>query len=206
MNKKITIIIGVVILVGIVITAFFLSGGFTKISEEDGSTIIEENKVITDTVTYINEDIIYKITRNKVTKNATIEMDYPIPDDVESFDFLGSQVTMIPFTVNFSCATLNAAFFDPEAYQNMVAVFNDNTEETEPVTENSEFAEKLEDYTITEFQINFNDQEDKGKIAMCQSENANINEMKFEVYRDYSELGSFLSTEIGIFEESESGN
>lgn len=199
-NIWLYILVGVVVLGGAV---WYLVWGRTKVTEEDGFLKIEKDNIVTETTTFIQDELSYEITKNRVTRNAVVKISYPISDDTESMDFLGEEVTMVPFTVNFSCAMFNASFFDIDAFNETVASFNDEDTTTEPITKNEGFLEKLGEYEITEFSINFFDSEDQGKIAKCSSKEKGNENIKFEVFRDYTGLGSFFGVEIGVFENTE---
>jgi len=153
----------------------------------------------TKTVTFTQDNLTYEITKNKITKNAVVKISYPITDDVESADFMGKKITMVPFAVNFTCAASNAAFFDIDSFDNIVASFNEGDTVSKPITQNEGFLEKLEKYEIKEFSIDFFDSEDKGKIAKCSSKEKGNENIKFEVYRDYSGVPSLFGVKIGVF-------
>lgn len=206
MQKKTIIIVASVAGVLILALGAYFIWGRTKITNNNGTLKVETNNIVTETVTYIDSEngITYEITKNKITKNARIDMQYPIADDAESTDFLGQQITLVPFTVNLSCAMFNAAFFDPESFKDTVASFSEDDPEAQPITANEEFSTKLEGYKVTSFTMNYFDKEDNGKIAKCSSEAKGNESIKFETYRDYSSMGSFFGMEIGVYEESSS--
>ncbi len=199
-NKKkylMYIVIAIFVVGGIV--AYFLFGR-TKVSEEEGMVKIEKDNIVTETTTFLLDDLSYEITKNRISKNASIKISYPIPDDVEYTDFLGEQITSVPFVVNFACVMFNASFFDLDAYQEIIEPFNEEGSESTPITENEIFAEKMQGYEIKDFSIEFIDQEDQDIIAKCSSKNKGNENIKFDVYRDYTGIGSFFGVEIGVFD------
>jgi hypothetical protein len=197
-KKWVYVVIGVVALIGLVA---YLIWGRTKVTEKDGVTQVEKDRIVTETVTYIRDDISYAITKNKITKTASVKISYPIPDDDEIVDFFGEKVTMVPFTVNFSCVIFNAAFFDIEGYNEIISSFGNEEASEEAITEDEEFLNKLGDYKVTEFYVDFFDAENQEKIAMCKSKEKGNENIKFEAFRDYADMKSFFGAQIGVFEE-----
>jgi hypothetical protein len=208
MNKKIVIIgiIGTAIIVFIlllIVLAYIWFIKPTTTKNADGSSITQSQTIVTETLTYTDTNgIEYKLNKNKLTKTADISIAYTIADDVEYLDWFGTKATMAPFTINFTCAILNTAFFDPEQYQEAVKSFNKDATNTQPITSDTTFASKLEGYKISSFTINFSDKETSEKIAMCTSEAKGVESIKFESYRDYSNVGSLFGTQIGVFQQN----
>lgn len=202
-NLKIVLsAIGILVVGGLIYYFLFLR---TDITETDNALEIREDNIVTEKVTYVDTEnnFTYEFNKNKVTKNATLDITYPVADeDVNTTGFDGEEATMAPFLINFTCAILNASFFDQEEFEEIAESFG-NEGEAKPVTEDEEFAEILEDYTISSFTLSFIDQEDNEKIAKCSSNAAGVENITFEVYRDYSEIPSLFGGEIGVFEDEE---
>ena len=72
----------------------------TKTEKTESGTKVTQDKIITDDVSYIEDNSEVTIKRNKVTKKASIEMIYNITEEDEYDDFFGERVTMVPMLFN----------------------------------------------------------------------------------------------------------
>ncbi|MBD3365900.1 DUF4352 domain-containing protein [candidate division WWE3 bacterium] len=196
MKKKdlITIIAASVLLLG---TAWLIFRPKAQIDEE-GGTRTKKEKIVTDEISYEKGDTKVTVVRNKVTKSADISTDLPVADDDEYTEFLGETVTTAPFLVNLTCSAFNEGFFAEESN-----LSEDQKEIVENFKEGEDYESYLSGYSIEHFTINFNDEETGEKIAKCSSNKAGFENIAFEVFRDYSEYGSFLGMKIGEIPEDE---
>ena len=167
--------------------------GCSKVEQTETGTKITENKIITDDVSYVDGDSEVTIHRNKVTKNASVVIKYKIKDEDEYTDFFGQKVTSSPFLINLTCAMFNAAVFNPEALKDL--------EGSEDVQTENKMNSYLDGYTTNKISINFIDAEDNYPIASCESEKVGNENIKFNISRDYFDVGSMFGAEIGKYEE-----
>ena len=68
---------------GLLLILLISTGCSKKIEQTEDGTKITEDKIVTDDVSYVNEDSEVTIRRNKVTRIASIEMLYKIKDEDE---------------------------------------------------------------------------------------------------------------------------
>jgi len=176
-----------------ILLAVLFLGGCSKVEQTETGTKITENKIITDDVSYVDGDSEVTIHRNKATKNASVAMKYKIKDEDEFTDFFGQKVTSSPFLINLTCAMFNAAVFNPESLKDL--------QESDDTESENKMNSYLDGYTTNKISIEFIDAEDNQPIASCESEKAGNENIKFDVSRDYSDVGSMFGAEIGKYEE-----
>ncbi len=179
----------------LLITVIF-AGCTKKVEQTEDGTKITEDKIVTDDVSYVTDDTEVTIRRNKVTKQASIEMVYKIKDEDEYDDFMGEQMTMVPFLVNTSCSLFTTAIFDPEAFAEW--------EEDEKAQKDDQMDSYLEGYTTNKITIKFVDAENNEKIANCESTKAGLENIKFDIFKDYSDVSSLFGIKIGEYDDEES--
>lgn len=193
-NKKFTLLIPIVLLLIIVGgIVYYVFSNRIEVDKEGGVTT-KKDTVVTQEVTYEKDGTVFKFTKNRVSKTATVEMKYGISDKDEFTDFLGSKVTMAPFFINLLCGSLNRAFFDPESLNEAT----EGADKAKNLTEDNQFKSALEGYRVSDFKIEFMDKESNEQIATCQSSQKGFENIKFIVTRDYSAYGSFLGHKIGV--------
>jgi len=183
----------IVIITSLLLITLIFAGCSKKVEQTEDGTRITEDKIVTDDVSYITEDSEVTIRRNKVTRIASIEMLYKIKDEDEYDDFFGEQMTMVPFLVNTSCALFTTAIFDPEAFADW--------EEDEKAQKDDEMDTYLDGYTTNKITLRFVDAESNEKIANCESTRNDFENIKFEIFKDYSDVSSFFGVKMGEYEE-----
>jgi len=169
--------------------------GCSKIEKTDNGVKTIDNKIVTDDVSYIEKDSEVTVHRNKITKNATVDIVYKIKDSDEYSDFLGTKVTMVPMLFNLTCSTLNSGIFQPE--QSTQATSTDGGKVDEKMKG------YLTGYTPKKISLEFLDAEDGQKIASCESEQAGNQNIKVNIIRDYKDVASFMNVKIGNFNNKE---
>lgn len=172
----------------------------THVSEQGDGVVVSSENLIHETATYIDEGARYDINKNKLTRTAEVTVSRAVGDSDEYMDWLGQKSTAMPFTINLSCALFTAAFFDPDNFREAVKGLNQNGAESEPITQDNEFAAKLEGFRITKFVAVFSDAETDENIASCSSTGKGNENISFEVLRDYSGVGSLFGSEIGKYD------
>gem|GEM_PF-2245055 len=193
--KKIAIIASVVILILVIVVVIFYSR--TKIKKtDDGGVSITNEKLMSDDVSYVTDVSEVTIHRNKVTKKADVDMKYKIKDQDEYTEALGQKSTMVPFLVNATCSMLTTAVFEPEKLSQL--------SDADKSKEDDQMNNYLKGYTPTGFKLSFLDAETSENIASCESSQAGNNNIKFQVFRDYNNVGSILNAKIGVFDNQSS--
>jgi hypothetical protein len=207
-NKKVIVIglVAVVCFVGLIIggAGIYYLATRTQTTNTGDGTVTETNNIVIENINYTDKNgMQYDIVKNKVTKQAEITMQYPVPDNIEYGEFLGKKTTLMPFAFNLTCGMFNAAFFDQAKFQETVDGLNSaGGDSSKPaIADDQEFKDKLEGYTVVFFAINFYDKEDNAKIARCASRDKDIKKAQVEVFRDYTGVPSFLDVKLGDFEE-----
>ena len=132
--------------------------------------------LITEKLSFKDEDISGTVIKNKLTKTAEAKIDMFIPDDIEKQELLGQEVSAVPMTVNLICGLFGTAFFDPSALQELTKSGNLTAESGENF---------LQGYSITKSAIKFIDKEDKKLIADCTATGSKWENIKFNAYREY---------------------
>lgn len=199
MNKKIVIPILVVLLLAITGGIFYYIFSNKVEVDKEGGVLTKKDAVVAQEVSYEKDGTLFKFTKNRVTKTASIGIQYSLSDKDEFGDFMGTKVTMAPFMINLLCGTLNQAFYDP---QKAVETSKDASQAAK-LTEDSEFKNALEGYKVTDFKMEFKDKESSESIATCQSSQKGFENIKFTTVRDYSGYGSFFGQKIGVIPENE---
>jgi hypothetical protein len=157
---------------------------------------ISSDKIVTDDVSYIKDNSEFKISRNKLTKNAQVEVGWKIKDDEEYIDWIGGKVTAAPFLINYACALFTASVYDPESLKDL------KTEnQQQPAEQDAELKNHLQGYTTNNLKINFLDAETSENIATCESTQAGSQNIKFTVNRTYDGMGSMFGSKIGVYEQ-----
>lgn len=167
-----------------------------KTEETEDGTKVTQDKIITDDVSYIEDGVEVTIKRNKVTKKASVEMIYNIKEDDEYDDFLGEKVTMIPTIFNMTCSMLTMSMFDQGRLEKLIEDGELNKSE-DPKDE--EIKNHLEGYTVEKISIKFIDAESGEDIAHCESRMAGNENIKVDIFRDYSDVSSLFDVKIGDF-------
>ena len=188
----------VIYLASFFIVIFLLLSGCSKVEQTETGLKITEEKIITDDISYVDGDSEFIIHRNKVTRNASVSMKYKIKNEDEYGDFFGQRMTFSPFLINLTCAMFNAAIFNPEALKDI----NDS----EDFQSDDKMNSYLEGYTKNKITIEFIDAEDGELIASCESTQAGNENIKFNVFRDYTDINSMFGAEIGKYEKVEENN
>lgn len=197
------------IIIGIILMLVFVVGCSEPVQENDnniqnGNVIdeegiihtttttmkLEEDKgIFTDTIKFGEDDQFQgKVIKNKLSKTASIELKMFFSDDEEYFDIFGEKSTMVPTSVNLMCGLFSKAYFGNES---------ENNELTKMDKENN-LVKLLEGYTVNKYEISFRDNETKEEIAKCVGNGAEWSDIKFYVYRDYSNVSSYMNQEIGV--------
>lgn len=199
--KKNNIIILSVILIFLVLggASYLLS---SRNVDDDGGVLTKDEKLVTQDVSYEKDGTLFKFHKNRVTKTADIEMEYALADDEEYSDWFGEQITSAPFMINLLCGTFNTALFDPESLEEETSEASDSAEN---VTEDQQFKNALEGYTVNKFNISFFDKETKEQIATCASQEKGFDSITFDAKRDYSGMDSLFGHQIGVIPEEEEG-
>jgi len=184
----------------LIIFSLFISGcGETEEVVKNGGDS-EENKnmeieggLLTEKLSFQDESFSGQVIKNKITKTAEIKMEMFIPDDVETQELFGEEVSSVPFTVNTMCGLFGVAFFNPTVLGGLTESGNMTAESGENF---------LEGYSVTKATIDFIDEEDKKLIADCTSTGEEWENIKFNSYRQYE--NSLFGAVIGkTFEETE---
>lgn len=200
-NKKIALSLPIILLLvlagGIV---YYILSNKVEVDDE-GGVLTKKDAVVAQEVSYEKDGTLFKFTKNRLSKTANVEMTYSIADDEEFTDFLGTEVTMTPFFINLLCSIVNTSLFDPESLEE--SSDENQEEDVENVTEDAEFKNALEGYSVTEFKIGFKDKETDEQIATCQSNQKGFENIKFNATRDYSEYSSFFGHQIGVIPDNE---
>lgn len=164
--------------------------------EESEEAVKEERGIITDKLTFKDEHASGKISKNKITKTATIDMTYFVNDTEEWTDFTAEKMTMVPFVVNFACLTMTTAFFNDTALEELQKSGNISIGEEREES-------PLEGYKITRVSLVFKDKETNEEIADCTAMGSRWEDISFNAYRNYSGKPSYLGMEIGKLPEEE---
>jgi len=167
--------------------------------DKEGGILVKKDAIITQQVSYEKDGILFKFTKNRITKTASMDMVYSLADKDEFTDFMGSKLTTAPFLINFLCGTLNTGFFDPEKLKE--ASDSASTDKIKDPTEDNQFKNYLEGYKVSDFKIEFKDKESNEQIATCQSNKKGFENIKFVTIRDYSGYDSFFGQKIGVTQE-----
>lgn len=196
MKKQVMIVI-VIISICLIAGGVFLFGIPKKTSseKETETTEYEQKGLISESLYFNNPNMDGRIFKNKIAKTATVEMSFYINDSDEYVDFLGERMTAIPSQINIMCGLLAVAFFNQTALQELQSSGDITTENKE---ENI-----LEGYTAKSASLVFFDRETNEKIAECISTGPMWDDIKFNAYRDYSNVGSLLGEKIGEMPSSE---
>lgn len=197
MNKKITIpLLIALFILGTI--GYYVFSSKVEVDTEGGVTT-KKDALVAQEVSYEKDGTVFRFTKNRVSKTAGIDIQYGLADKDEFSDFLGSKVTTAPFMINLLCGALNQAFFDPEkARQDL-----QDASEAANLTEDSEFKNALEGYTVTGFRMEFKDKESNETIASCQSRQKGFESITFTASRDYSQYDSFFGQKIGVMQNDE---
>jgi hypothetical protein len=173
-----------------------LSACSKKTEETEDGTKVTQDRIMTDDVSYIEDGTEVTIKRNKVNKKASVEMIYNIKDEDEYDDFLGEKVTMVPMMFNMACSMLTMSMFDPEGLEKLIEE-GELKEGEDPKDE--EMKNHLEGYTVEKISIKFIDAESREDIAYCESRMAGNENIKVDIFRDYSDVSSLFDVKIGDF-------
>ncbi len=168
--------------------------------DKEGGVLTKKDAIVTQQTSYEKDGTLFKFAKNRISKTASVEMQYGIPDKDEFTDFMGEKITIAPFLINMLCGTFNNAFFDPEKLHE--ATDSANKDKAKNLTEDSQFKSSLEGYKVTDFKLEFKDKESNEQIASCQSTQKGFENIKFATVRDYSGYGSFLGQKIGVVTEN----
>ncbi|MFH1585852.1 MAG: hypothetical protein ABIB79_03730 [archaeon] len=185
MKKNQKYILGSIVVGAIVIWALFI--GFSKTVDEG---VTGRESILTESLAFSDENMQGQITKNKLTNTASIDISFSINDTDEYMDFFGEKVTAVPMMVNLFCGLFTTAFFNPSALQELQSEGN-------ITSENNDLTSLVGDTTIQSAKITFIDKETNQKIADCTATGANWEDIKFNVYRDYSDVGSLFGAQIG---------
>lgn len=183
-RRPFLLILGGIIL--IVIVSSLLFGLPKKVKEGE---VHKSGGLVSESLYFNEGDMEGKIIKNKLTQTATIDINSYINDSIEYVDFLGERITGAPFLINYFCVLFATAFFDETALQELQKEGNITTEGDEQIS--------LEGYTVKSASTSFYDKETNEKIATCVSTGSEWDDIKFETYRDYSNVGSIFDAEIG---------
>lgn len=165
MNKKVTLFVAIILVVLIIAGIIFYIFSNKVAVDKEGGILTQKDAVVTQEVSYEKDGTLFKFSKNRLTKTATVEMEYGLTDSDEYTDFLGEQVTMAPFFINLFCGVFNQAMFDPEALEEL----SEDEEEAKNITEDQQFKNALEGYKISQFRIQYKDSESDENIASCES-------------------------------------
>lgn len=165
-----------------------------KKAEEEA--VKEEKGIITDKIIFKDEHASGEISKNKLTKTATIGMTWFINDTDEWVNFIGEKVTIVPFMVNLACGLFTVAFFNETALKELQESGNMSIGEEKERS-------SLEGYKVTKASLVFKDKETNEKIADCTATGPRWEDISFNAYRDYSGMSSFFGMEIGKLPEEE---
>jgi hypothetical protein len=199
MKKYYLIVAVALLLVGGI--AYYIFSNKVEVDKE-GGVLTKKDAIITQQTSYEKDGTLFKFTKNRISKTANVEMQYGISDKDEFTDFMGEKITIAPFLINFLCATLNTAFYDPESLKDATSSAQANEDKAKNITEDSQFKSSLEGYKITDFKLEFKDKESNEQIASCQSYQKGFGNIKFVTVRDYSGYSSFLGQKIGVVTEN----
>jgi len=166
--------------------------------EESGQTITTETKITTETITVEDERGTNKITLDKVTKTAKLNTEYQINDTDESTEIeLFGKIDMAPMMFNMFCGMMNM-FMNETAMEDFeksmeelgegIGEFNaefgtDEEEIQEEPKEESEIANVLEGYKVTEVNFKMTDFESGETIGECFIKK--YNDINCKAYREY---------------------
>lgn len=159
----------------------------TDISEEDEEPFDVQETLFTESITFNDPNFKGQVVKNKITKTFTADFDYYINNSMEYIEFFGSNVSMVPFTVNFFCRLYTLAMFNSTQLNSLYESGNITSSKSQ-----------VEGYTATNAHVDFIDKEEGTKIAECTSTGPDLDDIEFKSYREYD--SSFFGAEIGVFE------
>ena len=138
----------------IVLLAIVFVSGCTQTTEttEEGTTITTQENLVTEKMTFEDEDVEGSITKNKLTKTAQIDMTMYVNDSTEEESSFGD-TSLMPWALNMTCHLFAEVFFNADAWEEA-----NMTSETEM---------SLEGYDVTRFEFDVLDRETNEKISRC---------------------------------------
>ncbi len=178
------------------ITLISVSACSVKTEKVDNVVKTKRDMIVSDDVSYVEDNSEVLIKRNKLTKKSAIHMTYSISENEEYDDFLGERVTMMPMLFNMTCSMLTMSIFDPEGLEKM---FEDGVFQKSETPKDETMKNYLDGYTTEKISIKFIDAENQEEIAYCESTEAGNENIKVKVSRDYSDVKSLFGVEIGKF-------
>lgn len=175
----------------ILILSLVLISGCEQQGIKPESTSSEDSSVketvkdygFTQKITYKDENSTVTITKNKLTKKATVDIEFEfLESDLELFG-----ESMIEFSTTMMCGLSAMGFFDPEGLeewnkemQSQDFIVKDDS--PEPETKEDLRDNLLEGYTITNVDIVIKDKETKKKLSDCHITGKEESDIKINYY------------------------
>jgi len=155
--------------------------------ELNSKVMIEDKGIITDVIRFGDDKISGEIRKNKLTKTAIMKIKMSLNNSEEYLDVLNIWST--PFFVNALCGAVARYSFGATSYDDF-SIYPE-------LSVNMPQDALLEDYKLTEVHIDFEDFEDREKIAECDVNGPEWEDITFKAYRTYQ--NTLFGMQIGVY-------